>query len=145
MRAAALFSAVVATALVLPGSAAGGRQKPYVLTALAATGTVYWRFDCVHYRRPEVSLGVRVFRDSATTVVRFRAGRFRRVNTLQPGGDVTWFPFRRDQRQRLALVQRTEPRTLHASVDVRVSRTRFANCQPYMPPRFTATVRTARN
>jgi len=146
VRAALLLAAIVVAAVVLfPGSAASGRQKPYVLTALAATGTVYWRYDCVHYRAPEVSLGVRVFSDSATTVVRFRAGRFRRVNTLQPGGHVTWFPFRRNQRQRLTLVQRTEPRTLHASVDVRLSRTQFGNCQPYMPPRFTATVRTARN
>lgn len=145
MRAAVFLGAVVAAVLVLPGSAASGRQKSYVLTALAATGTVYWRYDCVHYRAPEVSLGVRVFSDSATTAVAFRAGRFRRTNTLQPGGGVTWFPFRRNQRQRLALVQRTEPRTLHASVNVRLSRSQSANCQPYMPPRFTATVRTARN
>jgi len=145
VRSAVLLGAVVTTVLLLPGSAASGRQKPYVLTALAATGMVYWRYDCVHYRAPEVSLGVRVFSDSATTLVTFRAGRFRRMNTLQPGGRVTWFPFRRNLRQRLALVQRTEPRTLHASVNVRSSRTRSANCQPYMPPRFTATVRTARN
>jgi hypothetical protein len=145
VRAAIHVSGVIAAALLLPGSASSGRQKPYVLTALAAAGTVYWRYDCVHYRAPEMSLGVRVFSDSAATTVSFRAGKLKRVNTLQPGGRVTWFPFRRNPRQRLALVQRTEPRTLHANVKVRLRGSRSPNCQPYMPPRFTATVRTARN
>jgi hypothetical protein len=145
VRAAILAGAVSAVLMLLPSSASSGRQKPYVLTALADVGTVYWRYDCVHYRAPEVSLGVRVFDDSATTLVTFRAGRLRRDNTLQPGGRVTWFPFRRSQRQLLAFVQRTEPRTLHASVHVWPSGSRSGNCQPYLPPRFTATVRTARN
>jgi hypothetical protein len=145
VRTAILVGAVIAAVLILPGSASSGRQKPYVLTALAATGTVYWRYDCVHYRAPEVSLGVRVFSNSATTTVSFRAGKLKRLNTLQPGGRVTWFPFRRNPRQRLTLVQRTEPRTLHASVIVWLGGSRSRNCQPYMPPRFTATVRTSRN
>jgi len=38
--------------VLLPSSAATGRQKPYVLTALADIGTVYWRYDCVHFRTP---------------------------------------------------------------------------------------------
>ena len=59
--------------MLLPGSAASGRQKPYVLTALASIGTVYWRYDCVHYRAPEWSLGIRVFSNSATTTVTFHA------------------------------------------------------------------------
>ena len=145
MRVAIVLGVVMAVMAFLPASAASGRQKPYVLTALAATGTVYWRYDCVHYRAPEVSLGVRVFSNSATTTVSFRAGKLKRLNTLQPGGRVTWFPFRRNSRQRLTLVQRTEPRTLHATVVVWLGGSRSRNCQPYMPPRFTATVRTSRN
>ena len=66
---AAFFLGAVAAVVLLPSSAAAGRQKPYVLTAVASVGTVYWRYDCVHYRAPEWSLGIRVFRDAATTSV----------------------------------------------------------------------------
>jgi hypothetical protein len=41
VRTTALLAAVVAAMVLLPGSAASGRQKPYVLTALASIGTVY--------------------------------------------------------------------------------------------------------
>ena len=134
MRAAIVIGAVVALVALLPGSAASGRQEPYVLTALADIGTVYWRYDCVHYRAPEWSLGVRVFVTTATTGVTFRAGRFERRRTLQPGYPTTWFPFRREHRQSLSLTQAIEPGTLHAHL---VARFRRSDCWSYFPPRLT--------
>jgi hypothetical protein len=133
-RAFFLCAAVVAVA-VLPSSAASGRQKPYVLTALADIGTVYWRYDCVHYKAPEWSLGVRVFQDTATTGVYYRAGRFTRRRTLQPGDPTTWFPFRRDRRQTLSLVQATEPGTVRGHVLATFKR---RDCQSYFTPRLSA-------
>jgi hypothetical protein len=131
----ATILAAAAFVMLLPGSAASGRQKPYVLTALADIGTVYWRYDCVHYRKPEWSLGVRVFADSATTGITDRAGALKQHRTLNPGDPVRWFPFRRANRQRLSLAQGTEPRTLYGTVDVRFGGTHLANCEPYAPPR----------
>jgi hypothetical protein len=132
VRAAIVLAA--AAVLLLPASAAGGRQKPYVLTALASIGTVYWRYDCVHYRRPEWSLGVRVFRDSATTQVTHRADGLTRRRTAQPDGPTIWFPFRRERSQSLAVVQSTEPGTLRAGVAARFGR---HDCQPESPPRLS--------
>ncbi len=134
MRAAILLGAVVAAVLLLPSSAASGRQKPYVLTALADIGTVYWRYDCVHYRAPEWSLGVRVFRDSATTGVIYRDGRLTRRRTAQPDGPTIWFPFRRERSQRLSFVQATEPGTLRGRVLARFGR---RDCATYFPPRLS--------
>ena len=132
MRGAILLAA--AAVLLLPGSAAGGRQKPYVLTALADIGTVYWRYDCVHYRAPEWSLGVRVFRDTATTTVTYRDGGLTRRRTAQPDGPSVWFPFRRERSQRLSLVQLTEPGTLRGHV---LARFGPRDCEPYFPPRLS--------
>ena len=134
MRRAILLGAVVAAVAVLPSSAESGRQKPYVLTALADIGTVYWRYDCVHYRANEWSLGVRIFRDTATTGVTYRAGGFTRRRTLQPGDPTTWFPLRRERRQNLSLVQATEPGTVHGHVLATFSR---RDCWPYFTPRLT--------
>ena len=134
MRRAILLGAVVAAVAVLPSSAESGRQKPYVLTALADIGTVYWRYDCVHYRANEWSLGVRIFRDTATTGVTYRAGGFTRRRTLQPGDPTTWFPFRREHHQALSLVQATEPGTVHGHVLATFKR---RDCQSYFTPRLT--------
>jgi hypothetical protein len=123
--------AVAAAMLLLPSSAASGRQKPYVLTALADIGTVYWRYDFVHYRTPRWSLGVRIFY-TATTRVDYRAGKLRQHRTLQPR-QLRWFPFSSSRAQSLSLVQATEPGTLRAAVVVRFSRHNF---QSYLPPRF---------
>jgi hypothetical protein len=139
VRAAALLATVVVV-MLLPGSATSGRQKPYVLTALADIGTVYWRYDCVHFRAPEWSLGVRVFADTATTAVAYRAGTLKEHRTLNPGDPVKWFPFRPTLRQHLSFVQGTEPRTLHGNVDVRFGGTHLANCKPYAPPRVATTL-----
>ena len=128
-----VLAAVVAAVVLLPGSAASGRQKAYVLTALADIGTVYWRYDCVHFRAPEWSLGVRVFPTTATTRVAFRAGGLTRERTLQPGVPTTWFPFRREHGQSLYLVQATEPGTLHARVLAAFNR---GDCWSGFPPRL---------
>lgn len=132
MKAAVVLGAVIAGLTLLPGSAASGQQKPYVLTALAGIGTVYWRFDCVHYRAPEWSLGVRLF-NTATTTATYRAGHLRRHRTLQPGAPTVWFPFRRELVQRLSLVQATEPGTLRGQVLARFGR---RDCESYFPPRL---------
>jgi len=134
VRRAILVCAAVAVVVILPSSAESGRQKQYVLTALADIGTVYWRYDCVHYRANEWSLGVRVFPDTATTGVTYRAGKLERRRTLQPGYPTTWFPFRRERRQSLALVQATEPGTVHAHVLAKFSR---HDCWPYFTPRLS--------
>lgn len=134
MRRAILLGAIVVAVAGLPSSAASGRQKQYVLTALADIGTVYWRYDCVHYRANEWSLGVRIFRDTATTGVTYRAGRFARRRTLQPGDPTTWFPFRREHRQTLSLVQATEPGTVHGHV---LAAFRRRDCWSYFTPRLT--------
>ena len=128
-----LVGVTLAVVLVLPSSAVSGRQKPYVLTAIADVGTVYWRYDFVHYRTPRWSLGIRIFFNSATTGVSFRAGNLRVRRALQPQ-EVKWFPFRRDRLQRLSFVQATEPGTLHAVVTARFS---SRNYQSYFPPRVT--------
>ena len=75
-----------------------------------------------------------MFRDSATTTVRFRAGDLSRLRTLQPGNPVMWFPFRREQQQRISFVQRTEPGTVRALVLAKFGR---RDCQSYFPPRLT--------
>ena len=131
MTAALLVGAFVAAA-VLAGSAASGRQKPYVLTAVADIGTVYWRYDFVHYRTPRWSLGVRIFY-TATTGVTYRAGTLRIRRTLQPK-QLHWFPFSSSRLQLLSLTQATEPGTLRALVTARFSR---HNYQSYFPPRLS--------
>jgi hypothetical protein len=134
VRAAILVGAFVAAAVVLlPSSAASGRQKPYVLTALADIGTVYWRYDCVHFSSPEWSLGVRMF-DTATTTLTYRTGKLKRHVTLQPDEPTVWFRFRPEPRRSLSLVQATEPGTLRASVLVKFAR---RDCQSYSPPRLS--------
>jgi len=133
VKAATLLGAGIVAALVLlPGSAAGGRQKPYVLTAVADIGTVYWRYDFVHYRTPRWSLGVRIFY-TATTKVTYRAGKLLQHRTMQPK-QLHWFPFSSAHAQSLSLSQFTEPGTLRAAVVVRFTP---RNHSSYLPPRFS--------
>lgn len=132
MRALLAIGAAVAAIALLPSSAAGGRQKPYVLTAVADIGTVYWRYDFVRYRTPRWSLGVRIFY-TATTRVAFRAGKMKQQRTMQPR-QLHWFPFTASQAQSLSLVQATEPGKLRGVVEVRFTN---RNNQSYMPPRFS--------
>jgi hypothetical protein len=132
VRAAIVLASVLVAVVLLPASAASGRQMPYVLTAVADIGTVYWRYDFVHYRTPRWSLGIRIFY-TATTEVNFRAGKLQLHRVLQPT-QLRWFPFTAARAQSLSLVQATEPGTLRASVTVKFSRHNF---QSYLPPRFS--------
>jgi hypothetical protein len=125
--------------LVVPAATAGSRARPYVLTALADVGTVYWRFDCVHARTPRLSLGIRIWQTVATTGVVFRTGKITLRRTLQPGARTRWFPFTANRLQSLEVSQMTEPRTLHAAVNVDF---RNAACFVYEPPRFSAELYT---
>jgi hypothetical protein len=134
MRRAIFLCAVVAAVVLLPSSAASGRQKQYVLTALADIGTVYWRYDCVHYKAPEWSLGIRIYPISATTGIIYRAGRFGRRRTGQPGYPTIWFPFRRERKQSLSVVQGTEAGELRGHV---LANFGHGGCQSYFPPRLT--------
>jgi hypothetical protein len=118
--------------LLTPASASSGRRKQYVLTAVADIGTVYWRYDCVHYRSPEWSLGIRFWGKATTTAV-YRAGRLTRRRTLP--ANTIWFPFRRNRRQSLSFVQAIEPGSLRARVttDWRGG----SHCESYFPPRVS--------
>lgn len=139
MRArSAVGVALVAAALLLPTSATSGRQKPYVLTALANIGTVYWRYDCAHYRQPEWSLGLRWDGD-ASTLVTYRAGHLARHRWLPKR--TFWFPFRKNVLQSLAFVQAIEPGTLRARVTVDWRHDHGGDaCQSYFPPRLTVQI-----
>ena len=136
MRPAILLGAIVAAVVLLPSSAASGRQKPYVLTAFADIGTVYWRYDCVHYRAPEWSLGVHVT-GPTTAGVTFRAGKLTmRRPTIQPGEPTIWFPFRTERVQRLNATAGGEAETVYAQVKVTFGEAHsLANCWSYAPPR----------
>jgi hypothetical protein len=133
-----LATAAGALALLVPPTATAGRQKPFVLTALADIGTVYWRYDCVHYRTPRVSLGVQ-WSGEATTSVTYREGGLTRRRTL-PRHRI-WFPFTNYRLQSLSFVQATEPRTLYAQVNIDLGRRGtnhgYNHCESYFPPRFT--------
>jgi hypothetical protein len=76
--------------------------------------TVYWRVRCPN----EYSLGPHLIRLTATTGLTFRAGRRVLRRTVRPG-DSTWFPFRKDTRQRLSAVTGGEAETIYAKVAVR--------------------------
>lgn len=109
-----------------------------MLTALANIGTVYWRYDCVHYRTPRVSLGVQ-WSGEATTNVTYRAGTLVRRRTMP--GHRLWFPFSSSRFQSLLFVQATEPRKLYAHVKIDLglpgSNHGYNHCQSYLPPRLT--------
>ena len=132
-----LAALVAAALLAVPAATAGSLTQPHVLTALADTGTVYWRFDCVHARTPRWSLGIRIWRTTATTTVVFRAGGQTMRRVVQPGDPTAWFPFSAARLRSLDLTQFTEPRTLHAKVTVDFRR---AGCVVYEPPRFSASL-----
>jgi hypothetical protein len=137
--AVSLGTAAAALALLfVPPKATAGKQKPFVLTALADIGTVYWRYDCVHYRTPRVSLGVQ-WSGEATTGVTYRAGTLVRRRTMP--GHRLWFPFSSSRFQRLSFVQATEPRTLYAHVRIDLGPSGgnqgYEHCQSYLPPRFS--------
>lgn len=135
----ALSATAIVAVLVLFGetASAGGRPgPPLTLTALADIGTVLWRYDCTP-RQSSWSLGIRLARQTATTVVTFQSQKLTLQSQLEPG-QTRWFPFRRSRVQTLRATQGTEPGTLRAIVTVNFGyRHGVAHCYPYTPPRFT--------
>ena len=109
MRAAIAIAAAVAAVALLPESAASGRQKPYVLTAVANIGTIYLRSDCPRNEPRRWSLGVLVFQQASSTEITFRAGStVLRRDVDVPDAATRWFPFRRNRIQRLRLESGSE-------------------------------------
>jgi hypothetical protein len=139
-----LFAGAV---LVAVGSAtahtAARQARPaWVLSALPAIGTVYWRAECD--ASPRWSLGLTAFRSSATDRVIWTAGGRRARRVLQPSG-TAWFPFTAAKLQKLAVGQFTEPGLLRATVSANFAlpgrgHVVVAHCYPYAPPRVTVQV-----
>jgi hypothetical protein len=147
-RVAALTALAVAAALLLvvglrvfghPASAAiSVPGRPLVLTALPSIGTIYWRYDCAGRGPIRWSLGIRIWSTSATSGVRFRAGKLARERQLQPGDPTNWFPYSRERVQWLAAASGGEEGTAVGSVRVNYGYpSREYHCFPYAPPRVT--------
>lgn len=138
------MAGVLAALALLASSASGsatarGKTRPhgFLLTALADTGTVYWRSRCPN----EYSLGFHVpFSTGATTVVTFRWGHRVLHRTVQPGHSA-WSPFRKNKRQRLSTGTGSEAETIIAKLAVRFNEAHsLFNCFPYAPPRLSLTL-----
>lgn len=130
--------------LVFLASSASGSSSPrsqptshrFVLTALAGVGTVYWRVRCPD----EYSLGVRLFKLTATTELRFRAGRRVLRRTVQPG-DSAWFPLLKNTRQLLSTGTGGEAESIYGKVAVLFNEAgSLPNCFSYAPPRMSVTL-----
>jgi hypothetical protein len=136
-------AAVALVSLLLAVPAAGGagvrRARSNLLVALPSLGSVTWRCNA---DGSAWALGYREFWTSATTELTLRtAGRVRTRQTVNPR-ELVGFPFLRAPRQRLTLVQATEPGTITAEirVDFRPYGRGYGSCAQYTPPRFTAAV-----
>ena len=82
-----------------------------------------------------------VWSNTATTGVRFRAGRLVRVRQLQPGDPTIWFPYSAKRVQYLAAGSGGEEGTVVGVVRVNYSYpSREPLCFPYAPPRSTVQV-----
>jgi len=130
----ALLASVVVAASTA-GAAEQGRG-PFLLVALPSLGTVTW--SCGGSGAHHVALGFRVNPMDATTAVTFMAGQANRQVTLQPGQS-TRFPLLAPGKQRLAISQATEARSLRATV-VATFNPDQSYCFPYFPPRISVTV-----
>src|SRR5438105_2216224 len=101
--AAALLLAVGLRAFGHPASAAiRVHDRPLVLTALPSIGTIYWRYDCAGRGPIRWSLGIRISSTTATSSVRFSAGKLVKERQLQPGDPTSWFPYNGKRVQYLA-------------------------------------------
>lgn len=127
---------VVATLHVMLAAASAGQatvtreRGPWMLTSVPSIGSVTWRCRTGASLSPRAyALGFKAFASSATDELSFYAdGRRHERRTIQPGQSVA-FPHLPSGQQRIEVVQRTEPRTLHATVTVTFkARTGFSYC-----------------
>ena len=150
-RAAALTALAAGIALLLavglrpfghPASAATRvRGRPILLTALPSIGTIYWRSNCAGRGPSRWSFGIHIFSNTATTGVRFRAGKLVRVRQLQPGYPTSWFPYSGKRIQYLAAGSGGEEGTVVGVVRVNYgSPSREPHCFNYAPPRVTVQI-----
>ena len=143
MRTAAVLGSTALLALLVPGAGADTSRVrgPYLLVSLPAIGTVTWRCD---NRRPDAfALQFSAFTQSATDVVRLRAGGRTVVTRQIHPGQRLRLPFLTARVQRLDVVQATGAGTLRASV-VAEFLPGGAYCFDYLPPRLTVRVEPRR-
>jgi hypothetical protein len=138
----AVLAALAGAALLLAGlilrhqAVAATSHVPGTFVAvLPEIGTVYSRYDCNHGWR--FALGINVFSGSQTTGVRFRAGRFSRERTLQPGDPTSWFRYSTRRVLWVAAAADGEDGTVVGWVRVVGYPSSGPNCAPYTPPRVT--------
>ena len=132
---------VAVTGFVLRHQAAAARPRPgpaVVLAALPSIGTVYWRYNCLSRGPIRYSLGIHIWRGTATSEVRFRAGRLALQRELQPGDPTSWFPYSANQTQWLAAASGGEEGTVVGAIRIDYSYpSREYHCFPSAPPRLT--------
>jgi hypothetical protein len=146
-KAAALSAGAIGFALLLAlgfsllsrhqAAAAPVRSKPLVLTAIPNIGTIYWRYNCSQGTRGW-SLGIHIWSNTATTRVRFKAGKVVAVRELQPGDATSWFPYSEKPVQWLAAGAGGEEGTVVGAIRVNYGYpSREPHCYPYAPPRVS--------
>lgn len=108
------------------------------VASLPEIGTIYSRYDCAHGRR--FALGIRISGGSQTAGVRFRAGKFRRDRTLQPGDPTSWFGYSDRRVLWLAVAAGGENGTVVGWVRVIGYPSSRHDCTVYAPPRVTAQI-----
>jgi hypothetical protein len=122
-------------------AATRARGGPVVLTALPSIGTIYWRSRCAGRGPSRWSLGIRLWSSTATTGVRFKAGKLVTVRTLQPGDPTSWFPYSGKRVQYLAAASGGEEGTVVGVVRMNYGYpSREPLCFTYAPPRATVQI-----
>lgn len=143
----AFLVVVIAGALLAAGlslrrgaAAVTGHPPRVFVSQLPTIGTVYARSYCGRTRSLRSALGIHVLEMAATTVVRFRAGRFSRNREAQPGS-TAWFPYGPNSVEWLAAASGGENGIVVGWVRVvgysaHVGR----SCSGYAPPRVTVQI-----
>jgi hypothetical protein len=119
---------------------------PFLLFSLNSLGDVRWRCSAkARTGKDTFALQYRQARTTATTFVRLVvASHTMKTARIEPGHAIR-FPFIRPARQRLILVERHEPGTLTAVIEVDFHRPYrqpfYSACWSYMPPPANASIR----
>ena len=132
---AALLAGLLGGSVPAVSARAKLRCGPFLLAGLPSLGSVGWRCDASGL----YALSFHAFPDSADDYLRFRAGAVTRTAHVQPGASVR-LPFVNAHRQRLTLVQGTEPRTLRAFVRVYFA-PGYSYGRGYLVPRVDVAIR----